>query len=188
MAPRAASLSVTSVGIGVLVLVGGALWFGLGSGPIPTPVSATAGEVDHSGYDPTITVHVSGSVVSPGVVTVPPDARIADVILAAGGATPDADLGGVNLAATVRDGEHIVIPRAGVGGASDASPASSRFDINTASPQQLEALPGVGPVLAERIASYRDHHGPFATIEDLLGVPGIGESKLAAIRDFVEQP
>lgn len=187
MAPRGTSLSVTSMGVGVLVLVGGALWFGLGSGTTPPPVAASGGEVTSVPTDSHITVHVSGSVLLPGVVAVPQDARVADVVLAAGGAKADADLGSVNLAAAVRDGEHVVIPELGVAGGVGVASAVNRFDINTASAQELEGLPGVGPVLAERIAGYRDDHGPFATIEDLLDVPGIGESKLSAIRDFIEE-
>jgi competence protein ComEA len=94
----------------------------------------------------------------------------------------------VNLAASVRDGEHVVIPRLTADASGGSGEMDAPFDLNGASVEQLEELPGVGPVLAQRIATYRDDHGPFETVEDLLDVPGIGESKLAAIRDFVKSP
>lgn len=135
-----------------------------------------------------IVVHVSGAVVAPGLVAVPPDARVADVIAAAGGAGGDARLDRLNLAAGLRDGEHIVVPTRDDEAAGPALPSDDRVQVNTASASELERLPGVGPVLAARIAAYRDANGPFATIEDLLDVPGIGEGKLAALRDVAAVP
>lgn len=188
MAPRGTNLAVTSIGLGVLIVVGAAAWFGLGSSSPPLSPIATPQSIETSPPDTGITVHVSGSVAHPGLVAVPDDARVADVVLAAGGASSDADLGRVNLAASVRDGEHVVIPSFTAGASGGSGEMNAPFDLNGASVQQLEELPGVGPVLAQRIAAYRDDHGPFETVEDLLDVPGIGESKLAAIRDFVESP
>jgi competence protein ComEA len=133
-----------------------------------------------------VAVHVSGAVVRPGLVMVPGGARVADAVAAAGGATADADLARTNLAAPVRDGEHVVV-------ASDWDDANVRtepdgIDLNTASVGELEALPGVGPVLAERIVAFRNRHGPFATVEDLLDVPGIGEAKLTQMREAIAAP
>jgi len=134
-----------------------------------------------------ITVHVSGAVAAPGLVEVVRTARVADVIAAAGGTTPDAAPGRVNLAAPVRDGEQIVVPSAS---AADVEPvtADGRVRLNTAAATELEQIPGVGPVLAGRIIEARDAVGGFSTVEDLLDVAGIGEAKLAALRDFVVVP
>lgn len=174
------------IAIAALVLAGSAgLWFGR-SRPTPTsaPVSGTVAETSHP-TERTLTVHVSGAVVHPGLVEVADPARVADVIVAAGGALPDAKLGSVNLAAFVADGQHLDVPstdvRASVG-------STGKVAINQADAATLEQLPGVGPVLAERIFEYRQAHGPFQTVEDLLDVPGIGESKLAALRDAVSVP
>ena len=133
-----------------------------------------------------VTVHVSGSVAAPGLVSLPAGARVADAVVAAGGALPGADLSALNLAAPITDGQQLVVPAYSASGA--AAPADGRVRINTADVASLEVLPGVGPVLAERIVSYRDIHGPFSAIEDLLDVPGIGESKLAAMREAVIVP
>lgn len=188
MAPRGTNLSITSIGLGVLIVVGAAVWFGFGSSaPPPIDVEAPI-PTETASPGSSITVHVSGSVRLPGLVEVGSDARVADVVLAAGGASSDADLGRVNLAAMVRDGEHVVIPSLDEVNGAGAPVGEEPFDLNSASVQQLQDLPGVGPVLAERIAKYREDHGPFESIEDLLDVPGIGESKLASIRDFVESP
>ena len=134
-----------------------------------------------------ITVHVSGAVAAPGLVEVARSARVADVIAAAGGTTADAVPGRVNLAAPVRDGEQVVVPSA-TGESEAAVAADGRVRLNTASASELEQIPGVGPVLAGRIIEARDAVGGFKTIEDLLDVAGIGEAKLAALRDFVVVP
>jgi competence protein ComEA len=139
-----------------------------------------------------ISVHVSGWVVSPGVVDVPEGAIVADAITAAGGARSGAGLDAINLASPVSAGDQVVVP--GPGGptptGSGSSPASNNglLALNRADATQLQDLPGVGPVLAERIVAYREDNGPFQTVEDLLEVPGIGEAKLAAIRDLVMVP
>lgn len=130
-------------------------------------------------------VHVSGAVITPGVVSVPVGSRTADVIAAAGGVTPAAVLGAINLAAPVHDGEQVIVPTDAPGG---AAPSDGRVPINSADVATLETLPGVGPVLAERIVAFRDQNGAFESIEDLLDVPGIGEAKLASLRDAVRVP
>lgn len=135
-----------------------------------------------------IEVHVAGAVVSPGVVVVDEGAIVADAIAAAGGMVPGAIADGINLAAPVAGGQQIVVP-----GASDAPAGSGPppvagtglISLSTATPADLETLPGVGPVLAARIVDFREDNGPFGTVEDLLEVPGIGEAKLASIRDLV---
>ncbi len=132
----------------------------------------------------TVTVHVSGAVVRPGLVTLELDARVADAIAAVGGATPDAQLGALNLAAIVGDGARLVVPS----GTSDNAVADGLIRVNSAGVSDLERLPGVGPVLAQHIVSYRESNGPFSVVEDLLAVPGIGEIKLAGMRDSVLVP
>ena len=162
----------------------GGWWFG-GRGPDPPPLLAAPAAAATA--TPSLTVHVSGAVAVPGVVEVPAGSRVADAIAAAGGIVSAADPGAVNLAAPLRDGQQIVVPRAGEG-VPPAAASGGGIRINAASVSELEQLPGVGPVLAERIAAHRDEHGPFGTAEDLLDVPGIGEAKLAALRDAVIVP
>lgn len=144
--------------------------------------------------DPDLTVHVTGAVVVPGVVDVPLGSRVADVVAAAGGANPGADLDAVNLAAPVHDGDHVSIPQVGedapsaTDGIGVAKPDDGLIHINSAGPEQLAELPGVGPVLADRIIAHRDQTGRFETVEDLLDVPGIGEVRLAGMRDLIGLP
>jgi competence protein ComEA len=143
----------------------------------------------------TITVHIDGAVVHPGVVTLPAGARLDEAIAAAGGLTPDADVSRLFLAARVGDGERITIPRqdatAAVGpGSADGTPGGSesgvgRLNINTATVAQLEELPGVGKVLAERIVAYREAHGAFTSVDQLTEVEGIGPSLLEKLRPLV---
>lgn len=133
-----------------------------------------------------ITVHVAGAVRSPGLVTLRPGDRVAHAVAAAGGALAFADLSALNLAATVGDGDQVTVPLKGetIGPlAWGATRDDGLVDLNHASAADLEALSGVGPVLAERIYEHRQEHGPFATVEDLLDVPGIGEGKLTALRE-----
>jgi competence protein ComEA len=137
-----------------------------------------------------VTVHVSGAVVSPGLVEISDAGRIADAIAAAGGVTGSADLTGVNLADRVSDGLQVVVPSIGV--ATDdvarAGPSDGKVRLNSAGRADLEGLPGVGPVLAGKIIEHRDEFGPFSSVEDLLEVSGIGERKLASLRDLVVVP
>ena len=136
-----------------------------------------------------LTVHVSGAVTAPGLVSVPDGSRVADAIVAAGGARPGGRLGNINLAAPVADGMRLVVPWADGGTPTPVAapgPEAGKFpvDLNRAGVDELTGLPGVGEVLATRIMTYRETHGPFETLEDLLDVPGIGEGKLAGLRDY----
>lgn len=139
-----------------------------------------------------VVVHVVGQVATPGLVTVAADARVADALEAAGGATAEADLAALNLARTVTDGEQIVVPRPGeaVPAAGSAAPAAGTtaggaVDLNAADAAVLDALPGIGPVLAERIVAWREENGPFTTVDELGEVSGIGPAVLADVRDLV---
>jgi competence protein ComEA len=162
---------------------------GGGSGaaaPVVAPVRATrpaAAEL--------LVVDVAGAVRRPGLYKLPSGSRIDDAIAAAGGATGKAQLDAVNLAAPVADGEQVVVPGSGAGGVSAVSaPAagsspSAPLDLNTATLAQLEALPGVGPVTAQKILDYRTQHGAFRTVDELQGVPGIGPSHMAQLKGLV---
>jgi competence protein ComEA len=140
-----------------------------------------------------IQVYVSGAVAQAGVYVLPPDAIVLDAIEAAGGANSDADLSHLNLAQHLSDGEQVHVPQIGE---SSVLPSQSEdgesevtvtwpLNINTAAQAELETLPGIGPVLAQRIIEYREAHGPFATIEDIQNVPGIGPEKFDDIKDLI---
>jgi competence protein ComEA len=151
-----------------------------------------------------VVVHVAGAVVSPGVRRLPPGSRVIDALDAAGGALPDADLPRVNLAALLVDGQQVYIPKPGEqppmaagagapgggtapGGAAGPGGAvpGALVDLNTATAEQLDTLPGVGPATAAAIIAHRDQHGPFTSVDQLLDVRGIGEAKLEQLRDLV---
>lgn len=141
-------------------------------------------------------VHVGGAVGRPGVVRLEPGARVGDAIAAAGGARPDAVLDGLNLARPLNDGEQVLVPDAAAvdagpaAGPSGAAPGGAwrpdgRLDINRATVGDLEELPGIGPVLAQRIVDHRDEHGPFSEVGELRDVPGIGEATFQRIAELV---
>jgi competence protein ComEA len=135
---------------------------------------------------------VAGKVRRPGLVRVPPGSRVADVLDAAGGPLPGADLSGVNLARKVGDGEQVAV---GVPPAPDAAQApvsggeggsaSGPLDLNSAGVEQLDGLPGVGPVTAQRIVEWRTRNGRFATVDQLREVEGIGERRFGQLRGLV---
>ena len=138
----------------------------------------------------TLFVQAAGAVVTPGVYRVPADARVIDVIDAAGGLADGADPDRLALAAKVADGERVYVPTIGEplalspsGGA--AAPDDGPVDLNTADEQQLDALPGVGPATASAIVAYRESHGPFRSVDQLLEVRGIGPAKLDQLADLV---
>jgi competence protein ComEA len=142
----------------------------------------------------TVVVYVAGQVASPGVYAVASGGRVADAVLAAGGTSPEADVEQLNLAARVADGERIYVPRKGEAaplvGAAPAPPGAGAapagpVDLNTATAEQLEALPGVGPATSKAILAYRTSHGRFRSVTELLEVPGIGPAKLEALRPMV---
>lgn len=158
----------------------------------------------------TIIVQVAGAVLYPGVFTLATGARIHQLIEAAGGATAEGDPGALNLAVALNDGDRVFVPRLGdateppvvaanagsstapratapgaMGSGGGTPTAAGPIDLNRATPAELDALPGVGPATATAIVSFRDEHGPFAAVDDLLDVRGIGPAKLDAIRPMV---
>lgn len=143
-----------------------------GPGPSPCPLK----------------VYVTGAVRAPGLVQVVPDARVQDAIDAAGGPAPDADLANYNLAAPVFDGQHLQVPVVGEVEAQSEYQRSQTgvlININTATVEELDELPGVGEVTAEKIVRYRQEHGPFLRIEAIMDVPGIGEAKFDGFKEMI---
>lgn len=138
-----------------------------------------------------IIVDVGGRVRRPGLVTLPEGARVADALRAAGGALRPRDLLTLNLAARVSDGELLLVgvrpgpPAAPVAGAAGTPDSAAPVDINTATVDQLDALPGVGPVLAQRIVDYRTQHGGFDSVSQLRDVSGIGDATYADLEPLV---
>jgi len=148
------------------------------------PASPSVGEAAETAA--TVVVSVVGLVARPGLVTLPMGARVADAVEAAGGLLPEADPAAVNLAAVVADGQQVAV---GVSSAATGplggAPSGGPLNLNAATATDLDALPGIGPVLAQRIVSYRDQQGRFTTIEQLDDVPGIGPSIYAQLKDLV---
>jgi competence protein ComEA len=176
---------IAGVVIAVCALVGAVvLW----PSPAPAPVVEHIVSRPVPQADAPLVVHVSGAVAEPGLVSLPFGSRVADAILAAGGASSEAVLSGINLAAPITNGQRVVIPTLADASVRTGGIGGGPVALNHASVSELEELPGVGPVLAQRIIDHRDRHGPFTTVEDLLDVAGIGEAKLAALRDYVVAP
>ena len=207
---RPTALVLASFLLAVLVIAGGRLAQG-GSAGAPEvvaplePVANASGEASRPARDPVV-VHVVGAVRRPGLLRLRDGARVADALARAGGAKRSADLAAVNLAAPLVDGIQIFVPSrastAGSAGASsgvgaDAGPASAsggggvaagsgrKVSLATATAEELDELPGVGPVTAQNILDYRSEHGSFRSVEDLDAVPGIGPARIEQLRDLV---
>lgn len=169
--------------------------------PSPRPTSSAAGAAEAEsasgetvGEAGELFVHVSGAVVTPGLVTLAPGARVVDAIAAAGGLTPEADPGGVNLARRVSDGEQLVVPKPGEvlpaapgagAGAGAGGAAAMVVNLNTAGQAELETLPRIGPALAQRILDWRSANGRFTAPTDLLKVAGIGDKVFEGLKELV---
>jgi competence protein ComEA len=180
------------------------LWWTAGPATAPAgpPAGLTATPPPPSGApsvapaDQTV-VHISGAVASPGVRTLPADARVDDAVRAAGGARPSARTDQLNLARPLRDGEQIHVPTASevaadaasaTGGGSTAATGAGPaglVNLNRATAAELEELPGVGPVLAERIMAFREANGGFRSVSELQQVSGIGEKTYAELEHLV---
>jgi competence protein ComEA len=142
-----------------------------------------------------LVVDVAGKVRHPGVVSLPPGARVIDAIKEAGGVRPGAKTGTLNLARRVVDGEQILVglnatpapalPPAGTSGPPGTAVSGTPLDLNSATAAQLDQLPGVGPVLAQRIVDYRTQHGGFRSVDELRQVSGIGDAKYADVKALV---
>ncbi|GLY67208.1 ComEA family DNA-binding protein [Amycolatopsis taiwanensis] len=192
-------LAVCGAVVVVIVLVGGSILL-LGGGPPaerppllpaapdrPMPVTTTA----RKAADSSLVVSVVGRVASPGLVTLPSGARVDDALRAAGGVLDGADITALNLARKLSDGEQLYVgvpvppqalPEPAAGG---SAPPPGKLDLNSATLEQLDTLPGVGEVTAKRIIEWRTQHGGFTSVEQLKDVGGIGQAKLSRLRDQV---
>ena len=135
-----------------------------------------------------LVIDVVGAVRRPGLVRLRQGSRIADAVARAGGATGRADLALVNLAAPLADGEQVVVPSRGAAngpGAPASSAASGPVNLSTATAAQLDALPGIGPVTAQKILDYRTQHGGFSSVDELDAIPGIGPARIDQLRGLV---
>jgi competence protein ComEA len=178
------------------------------SGTAPSPTAPLAAPTTTTTAPAAIVVDVVGAVRAPGVVSLSANARVLDAIRAAGGATAGADLSRLNLASKLSDGARIAVPRVGAappavdptavsgglgapvdpaagGLAPAAGGTAAPIDVNSATVDQLEALPGIGPTLAAAIVQERERNGPFRSVDELTRVPGIGDGRLAQLRDLV---
>jgi competence protein ComEA len=138
-----------------------------------------------------VVVHVVGQVYKPGLYSLPDGSRVDDAIKRAGGPRPRAALALVNLAAPVADGQQVVVPSnreaaQALAGGPVAGGAGGRVHLNSATLDQLDELPGIGPVTAQKILDYRSEHGAFGSVDELDAVPGIGPATLDELRDLVD--
>ena len=154
---------------------------------VPPPVRVAV-PVGHAAA-PRLFVNVVGAVRRPGLYTLKDGSRVADAVIRAGGPTPKAQIELLNLAARIADGEQIVVPRRGLANpgvaASGGSAAAGPVHLNSATLEQLDALPGVGPVTAQKILDYRQQHGAFGSVDELDAIAGIGPARLEQLRGLV---
>jgi competence protein ComEA len=191
-------LALAAVALVALVLAWRHVSAGDG-GPAPAAGSAPAPLVPRTAArvrPKTLVVDVVGAVGRSGLVHLPTGSRISDAVAAAGGLTPRADPLLVNLAAPIADGEQVVVAARGSPAAADGGSAASGgtaatgapVDLNSASAEQLDALPGVGPVTAQKIVAYRQQHGPFTSAAGLDAIPGIGPARIDSLKGLVVPP
>lgn len=176
---------VAALALLVAVLLAGRHWARAGA-PAERPVAAQVEPLSVSSA-PKLVVHVVGAVRRPGLYRLPDRSRIADAVTRAGGPTRKADLSAVNLAAPVADGLQVVVPARAPPDKTGGEPAQSGpqgpVHLNTATLEELDALPGVGPVTAQKILDYRQQHGAFASIDELDAIPGIGPARLEQLKE-----
>jgi competence protein ComEA len=193
MDPSTRRRSIAALAVVLLVVVLGVRHFSHSGSAAPARApdvlvgAGSSGGASHA----KVVVDVVGAVRRPGLYALRDGSRIADAVRRAGGTTGKADLEAINLAAPVEDGLQVVVPRrqpliqAGGGGSDATAPASGPVHLNTATLEQLDTLPGIGPVTAQKILDWRQTHGAFTSVDDLDAVPGIGPARLEQLRDLV---
>lgn len=175
----------------VLLTVAGSRFAGAGAsrGPAAVAPLARAGGAESAGRTQLLFVHVVGAVRRAGLFRLRDGSRVADAVARAGGPTRHADLAAVNLAAPLVDGQQVVVPRRGPPGAAAVVPGTpgsgAKVSLASATVEQLDELPGIGPVTAQKIVDWRTTHGPFRSVDDLDDVPGIGPARIEQLRDLV---
>ena len=175
---RQRALVLAAVALALLAVAGRTL---AGAGTATVQPAATL--VPERTAAPKLVVHVAGAVRQPGLYRLPEGKRVADAVARAGGAAASADTAAINLAAPLADGMQVLVPRRVSGTAGKA--ATARPSLSSATAEQLDALPGIGPVTAQKILDYRAAHGGFRSIEDLDAIPGIGPARVEQLRDLV---
>jgi competence protein ComEA len=187
-------LLVAALVAGIALLVAGRFLASAGQPSAATPVPSAVRHAAGLPAAPRLVVDVVGAVRRPGLYRLPAGARIADAVARAGGLRRAANVEAINLAAPLADGEQVVVPRqTPTGSASSAADAATGagaastgpVHLSTATLEQLDALPGVGPVTAQKILDYRTAHGAFRSVDELDAVPGIGPARLDQLRDLV---
>jgi len=166
---------------GLAVLV--AVWWRSPTPEAPPDLPVAVAAVTSNPPEPLV-VNVVGEVPTPGLVTVPSGARVADAVNAAGGINPGIRPQGLNLARKVVDGEQVAVGTAPAPAPADPT-SDEKLDLNTASKEQLDGLPGVGPVTAQRILDRRTKRGPFTSLDQLREIDGIGDNRLVKLRELV---
>ena len=183
-------LALVVVPLVALLSVAGSRLAGVGASEGPATASRIAPLERDQAADaasPQLVVHVVGAVRRAGLFRLPEGARVADALTRAGGPTARADLSLVNLAAPLADGQQVVVPRRGPpGSAPSGAPATGvKVSLAMATVEQLDELPGIGPITAQKIVDWRATHGPFRSVEDLDAIPGIGPARVEQLRDLV---
>ena len=174
------------LGAGVLVIVVGSEFLrSLPTGPEPLPMPSVPTEASAQTPELMVLVHVVGAVEEPGVVSLPENSRVHDALALAGGAQEDAELGGVNLARVVYDGEQIIVPGVGEPVLASSGEGSGPISLSRADQDTLETLPRIGPATAERIIAWRAKNGPFRSVDDWLAGSGIGPATLEGLAEHV---
>jgi competence protein ComEA len=182
--------------LGLLLVIGSGLAYARArpTAAVAPPTGAVpSGSTEASTPAATIIVDIVGAVRHPGVYDFAQGARVIDAVKAAGGFVRDADTQAVNLARPLVDGEQIIVPKEGEAPTGAAAGTTSngsatqggKVNINSATVADFDTLPGIGPVLAQKIVDYRDQHGPFSSVQDLMKVSGIGPKKFAELQDQI---